>query len=274
MNTNVKKLNKSILALMALGLLSTAGTASAAVSSAQCQELGSACVAESVATGLACAAAIAELGANPAADVGCGVLMTTTSATCKAMARDCPSTNRAGTVVNSGTMGTTTGEPTETFMCGNGTEKSPYNRVNRVQGVRFRMARIGAAGQQLRVSSVRLQCASGLKDLIGNPGVDGTGESNVWRGDHCGKSRQVQGIQARTGNGFMAMGSVCDYGTRSAKDTDNWLTGLRPVVTGGTVGTGTCKEGAYLYGLKVWYDKAAPLSQRYLKGLALICRGY
>jgi hypothetical protein len=72
----------------------------------------------------------------------------------------------------------------------------------------------------------------------------------------------------------MAMGSVCDYATRSARDTDNVLTGLTPVVTGGTVGTGKCKEGAYLYGLKVWYDKAAPLSQRYMKGLELICRGY
>jgi hypothetical protein len=270
MSIKIKKLNRSIQAALALGLFGAAGTASAN----SCTNSALQCVGESAGTILACAAAIAELGANPVADTACVAVGAATTGTCRAMAEDCPDTTRAGTVVSAGTLGAVAGQPAETFFCGNGTSISTYNRVNRVTGVRVRVAKIGALGNQLRVSSLLVTCASGIKNMIGNGGIDVVGETNTWRGTNCGKSRLAAGLQARAGNGILAVGNLCDYATRSSTDSDNTLTGLAPLTTGGNVGTGKCKEGAYLYGLKVWYDKAAPLSQRYLKGIELICRGY
>jgi hypothetical protein len=271
MSIKIKKLNRSIQAALALGLFGAAATASAN----SCTNSALQCVGESAGTILACAAAIAELGANPITDATCIAAGVATTGTCRAMTSDCPDTTRAGTVVSAGTLGTTTGQPAETFFCGNGTiSTSTYNRVNRVIGVRTRVARIGAVGNELRVSSLFVQCASGNKNMIGNNGIDVVGETSTWRGNNCGKSRLAAGLQARAGNGILAVGNLCDYATRSSTDSDNTLTGLAPLTTGGNVGTGKCKEGAYLYGLKVWYDKAAPLSQRYLKGIELICRGY
>jgi hypothetical protein len=85
----------------------------------------------------------------------------------------------------------------------------------------------------------------------------------------------LQGLQARDSAGITALGGICDpIGRISVGDRDNVIMGLAPTGTLGVGGNGKCKEGTYMSGLKVWYNKSVPLGQRYLKGVELLCKTF
>jgi hypothetical protein len=272
MNTKSKKLNKSVQAVLALGLLGSAGTAAAA--DAACVNAAIVCAGEGRGVQIACAAAAIELEANPLADAACGLAIFTGVFACTTMFNECDKSAKSPRVVSGGTMGRTVGGPAFQWQCPSGNWKGG-DKINRALGVQTRIGKIGSAGKTY-VTSARMLCADGtMHTFVGNPGLDGAPDSSIWRGRNCGRGQMLQGLQAKDSNGITAIGGVCDpVGKFSVGDKDNVFVGLAPTGSLGVAGTGTCKEGSYLSGLKVWYNKSATLGQRYLQGMELICKTY
>jgi hypothetical protein len=268
MNMKSRKLNRSIQAVLALGLLGGAGTAAAN----ECLVASVLCVQAGRGAQAACAAATLEFGANPAADLACGVEVLIGVAGCADMVSACPKIAKSPRTVSAGKMGQTVGGSTFSWECPDGNWKGG-SKINRALGVQ---TRVGKIGTKQYVTSARITCADGtLHTFVGNPGIDGAPDSSIWRGRTCRRGQMIQGLQARDDNGITAIGGICDpIGLPSSGDRDDIILGLAPTGTPGANGNGKCKEGTYLSGLRVWYNKSAPLSQRYLKGMELLCKTY
>jgi hypothetical protein len=209
MNTSIKKLNKSIQAVLALGLLGAAGTASANCATSAIQ-----CVAAAAGTDLACAASVVELGANPIADYGCGIAVLGTSGACADMSLSCKKTTRTGTVVPLAAVGIATGTRTAHYTCGNTSAAgSKYNVVNRMRGIRVQLKPF--AGKGTLVSSLQINCAHGTHTFISNFSSGG------WLSTNCPKSNLIAGARSkRNSHGIMDVAGVCDYATRPKSGTN------------------------------------------------------
>jgi hypothetical protein len=273
MNMNMKsqKLNRSIQAVLALGLLGGAGTAAAN----ECAVAAVACALSGNAARVACAAATIEAGANPAADVACAGSVLVGVVGCGDMWTTCPKIKKNPRTVSAGRMGQTAGGSTFEWQCPEGAWRGGA-KINRLMGLQVRVGRFGTTSKTY-VSSVLASCADGTRHtFIGNGGIDDRPDSFIWRGKTCKIGQMLQGLQAKDSTGITALGGICDpVGKLSVGDKDNVFLGLAPTgTTIGVAGTGKCKEGTYMSGLKVWYNQSVPLKQRYLKGLELLCKTY
>jgi hypothetical protein len=270
MNTKSKKLNKSVQAVLALGLLGGAGTAAAN----ECLVAAVLCAGSTRSVQVACAAATLEFEANPAADLACAGTVLLGVAGCADMISACPKIKKNPRTVSAGKMGQTVGGPTFEWQCPEGNWRGGA-AINRLRAIQVRVGKFGAT-QKTYVSSARALCADGtMHTFVGNPGLDGAPDSSTWRGRICGRGQMLQGLQARDSAGITALGGICDpIGRISVGDRDNVIMGLAPTGTLGVGGNGKCKEGTYMSGLKVWYNKSVPLGQRYLKGVELLCKTF
>ncbi|MFZ5636536.1 MAG: hypothetical protein ACOY82_08100 [Pseudomonadota bacterium] len=264
MNVDRKKVSKSVQAILAVGLLGAAATASA---SCRTDALG--CAANASGMLLACAAATDALGTIPVFDYACAVEAASASAACIAMAENCgrdttsnnPATTSAG-LVGSGTL------TKQTYTCGTASGGgSGYE--NRVTGI-YAKKMLRSGSDYYLVSSIKMQCAKGSAIFVGNNGVDGT----TWSGGTCANGKMVQGIAFRAGSWVDAIGRICDTVSYSSTDSDNSTGALVGDPDGGSRVDKLCPEGKYVFGLNVWYDNTLPLASRFVRGVEPLCRGH
>jgi len=255
-------ISKSVRAIVAIGLLGAAATASAS-----CRTSALECAAATGGMLGACGAAAAQIGLDPAFDYACPVAAMAFGGACAAMAEECgddTTTNNPSTS-SGGSKGTVSGTK-QTLTCGTISSADPY--LNRVTGFYFKQDTVNSKAS---ISAIRMHCSSGATGtFIGNSGTSGT----TWTGGICSNGRLAAGLQVRSDSTVNALARICDPVSYSSTDSDNIT--ATPIFGGsaGTLGNLKCAENKYIWGLNVWYDGTLPLDRRVVKGVELLCRGY
>lgn len=264
MFVNNSRVNKKVLTIAAVGLMTAASSASAG-----CVASMTECASGATLGLLACSAAGASIGANPAFDTACVSTLAGAGGVCYNAFDTCLNDNtRPATlpVYSAGKRGVTTNLTAQTFSCNAGNNNTS-DYMNRVNGIEIKRDVI--AGSTL-VSAIRMTCLSGNSyTFVGNTGIDGPS----WLGGSCTAGYILQGLNLRVGAGVDAIGRICDKVGNSSGDTDNTTSGL----SGGPGGTATslkCTEGQYAKGLRVWYDFNRTVGERNVAGIELLCQPY
>ncbi|NJL18021.1 MAG: hypothetical protein HC938_13430 [Nitrospira sp.] len=235
MKSDSKKLSKSIQAIVALGLLGAATTASAS-----CKTDAIGCAANTSGMLLACAAAAEGLGANPVFDYACYTEALAVVGSCNAMAESCSrdTTTNNPLTTSGGAKGTTSGTK-QTITCGNISSTGRYE--NRVTGFYFKKDTVNSL---TLISSIRMHCSTGGSAVfIGNDGTSGS----TWTGGICGNGRLTQGMKVRSGAYIDGLTRICDTVGFSSTDSDNVSPSTTFGGTGGTESQLKCPEGKYIW---------------------------
>ncbi len=221
----------------------------AAAATALCKATAAACAGTSVGSLLVCAAAGAEAGVNPVADIVCGDLFAAARGSCLAMGVDCvteikpqPST----TIIPSGLIGaapTGTGTTDVTVGC------PGSHRVSRIS--RYK----NSAGATSRFTLI---CTNGLAYGAG-PSPPPSGDT-FELGTACASGRMAQGFTAGlTSGNFVSFTMKCDNVT-GTDDTNS------TIGSGGTAVARLCNEKSYVSGMRAFHSGGR------LKGVQFLCR--
>jgi hypothetical protein len=236
---------KMLFTIAALGMgMSAFQTAHAATQA--CKDAAYACGGFSTGGLLVCAAAAAEEGFNPIADIACSDLAQAARGSCITMAAICIPQNKAQPQTTTLTIaGTTQGAPVdETRFCkGSHRVKHMYVSV-----------------QNNLIRRVIFGCTDGTQLTTGPQLGSGTTAS-------CGSRRLAQGAVFLTSSaGIRGIELKCDNAF-STTDSDTSIR-LGAWSAGGVNAARSCPEGSYIVGYRAFHGG----SSGYLKGLSFLCR--
>jgi hypothetical protein len=261
MNMKSQKLNRSIQAVLALGLLGGAGTA-AANQTDECVAAAAVCAFLVPVDLVGCMAAAAIDIVVPGPAIACGFGSVGTAVECTSAARLCEfnPNARVPDMVSGGSVGKTTGSPNRTAVCGNGGGSITFNKINRVVQIGVEK---GTVGGKAYATGLKITCMSGTEYIMG-------GTKDTYVGSLCAKGHAVAGVRFRSSaGGIQGIGRMCDNVVKQAGDKDDFYATPYPLATAGARVDRKCKEGTYLYGIRAWSSPSG-----HIIGAELLCRGY